>query len=190
MTVKVDFVTVRSDHAQLLLDWRTRPDITANMFTDIEPNLDRQLAWIEERQDDPAFIHYVIRLNGQPVGYLCFDDIDLFHRRCSSGSYIADVNARNTVFHGLHTSILDYVFYRLKLHKIINSFMDANKRMIRIQQILKYNYIGRFRDHILKNGTFHDVHYFEMTRNEWEESGLRTHPFEKSVMSFDDWSAE
>lgn len=173
----------------MLMDWRSRPDITEHMFTDIDPDLDRQSAWIRDRAADAGFAHYVIRLDGSPVGYLSFTDMDRRHRRCSTGSYVAVAEARTAVSHGLNTFICDYVFHHLDFHKILNCFMGSNSKIIRMQKLLNYTYVGCFRDHIVKNGQFHDVHYFEMTRDEWTGQGRRMHPLDLSAAAFEDWGS-
>mgnify|MGYP000903932208 CR=1 FL=1 len=163
------------DDAPLLLRWRTDPAITRFMYTDIDdPNEERQRAWLETMARRADFRHFVIEHAGRPIGYLSYSDIDRVHRRCSSGSYIGDRSAGGTVAGLLNTFILDYCFYGLGMHKIVNSFMAGNDAVIRIQRLLKFREVGVLRDHIVKYGRFHDVTLFEMTREEWESLH---HPF-------------
>ena len=49
---RVTYPAVTLEHAELLLDWRTRPEITRFMFTDIEPDLERQLQWLADCDED------------------------------------------------------------------------------------------------------------------------------------------
>lgn len=163
------------DDAGLLLRWRTDPAVTRFMYTDLEhADEDRQRAWLAAAAGRTDFCHFVIEHGGRPIGYLSYSDIDRVHRRCSSGSYIGDRSAGGTVAGLLNTFILDYCFYGLGMHKIVNSFMAGNDAVIRIQRLLKFREVGVLRGHIFKYGRFHDVTLFEMTRDEWE---AMRHPF-------------
>lgn len=173
------------DDAEMLLAWRTDPAITRFMFTDIEnPDVARQRAWVaamEQRQD---FRHFVIETEGRPIGYLSYSDIDWTHRRCSSGSYIVDAEARRTVAGFLSSFIMDYCFYALGMNKIVNHFMEGNEKVIKIQRILKCREVGLLKEHIFKYGRYHDVHVFELLKCEWE---AHPHPFSRdhTLAAFD-----
>jgi len=160
------------DDAELLLRWRTDPVITRFMFTDIEnPDVERQRAWLQAMEQRKDFSHFIIEHEGRPVGYLSYSEIDRVHRRCSSGSYIAEEQDRRKIAGFLHTFIMDYCFHGLGMNKLINYFMEGNDNVIRIQRVLKAREVGVLRQHVHKHGRFHDVLVFETLKSEWE-----THP--------------
>lgn len=160
------------DDAAMILRWRTDPVITRFMFTDIaNPDVERQRAWLKAMEERSDFRHFVIEHEGRPIGYLCYSDIDPLHRRCSSGSYVADEKDRRKLAGFLHSFIMDYCFYGLGMHKLVNQFMEGNDTVIRIQRILKLREVGVLKEHVFKNGRYHDVHVFELLRSDWE-----THP--------------
>jgi len=71
----------------------------------------------------------------------------------------------------MHAFIMDYCFYALGMNKVVNSFMEGNTKVLKLQTILRYRPVGVFREHVRKYGRWHDVHVFEMLKREWE-----THP--------------
>ena len=172
------------DDAEMLLAWRTDPAITRFMFTDLEnPDVERQRSWItamEQRQD---FRHFVIETAERPIGYLSYSGIDWAHRRCSSGSYIVDAEARRTVAGFLHSFIMDYCFYILEMNKIVNYFMEGNDNVIKIQRLLRCREVGILKEHVFKYGRFHDVLVFELCKAEWE-SRKRIFPHERTLAAF------
>jgi RimJ/RimL family protein N-acetyltransferase len=165
------------DDAAMLLRWRTDPVITRFMFTDLaDPDLERQRAWLQTVERRPDFRHFVIEHEGRPVGYLSYSEIDWIHRRCSSGSYMAEEGDRRRLAGFLHSFIMDYCFHAMGMNKIVNYFMDGNDNVIRIQRVLKTREVGLLKEHVWKNGRFHDVLVFETLRAEWEK---HPHPFPK-----------
>lgn len=173
------------DDAEMILGWRTRPDITRYMYTDIEPDIDRQREWLKACETRSDFKHFVIEAEGGPVGYLSFAEIDRTHRRCSSGSYIADTSRGRRLNGFLYPFILDYCFHRLEMHKLVNTFLEGNDKVIRIQRALKFHEVGTFRRHIFKYGRWHDVTVFEMLREEWE-ARPRLFPVEHTLAAFEE----
>lgn len=174
------------DDAETLLRWRTDPVITRFMFTDIEdPSVERQRAWLAAMEQRRDFRHFIIAHEGRDVGYLSYSDIDRLHRRCSSGSYMAEERDRRKIAGFLHNFIMDYCFYGLGMNKLVNYFMEGNDTVIRIQRVLKAREVGVLKEHVWKHGRFHDVHVFETLRSDWE-THPRLFPREVTLAAFDE----
>ena len=166
--MSISFVPMQPSDAGLLLEWRTHPDITRHMYTDLfEPSVAKQVAWIKAMQASPSYEGFVIYDADKPVGFLCFSDIDTVHQRCSTGSYMYDKSARLKYAVTLHTYICNYAFHRLGMHKIVNYIMGANKKVEKIQALHKTRHVGILKDHVYKYGQFHDVHIFEQLKSDW-----------------------
>lgn len=160
------------DDAAMLLDWRTDPDITRFMFTDIiDGTVEKQRDWLAAMAQRSDFRHFIIEHDGAPLGYLNYADINWLHRRCSSGSYMMTDYARKMLAGYLYAFIMDYAFYGLGMHKLVNYFMDGNDKIIKIQRMVKHREVGILKDHIFKYDRFHDVYVFELLESEW-----RHHP--------------
>jgi RimJ/RimL family protein N-acetyltransferase len=157
------------DDAQLLLDWRTRPDITRYMFSDIEYDLGRQKAWLEECARKPGYTHRLICLDGAPIGYTSITITDHPAGIGTVGVYIADLSARAGVANFNFVNTLNHAFLTLGLHKIVNHVLGGNRRLLRQQELIGYRHVGVLREQHLKSGERHDVHIFEQLRSEWIE---------------------
>lgn len=164
--------------AELLLDWRKRPDVTRWMFTDIEHGVEEQRAWLKRCDTRDDMRHFVIENEERPVGYLAFAQIDRVSRHCSTGHYFADAEDRRRLGGYMHAFIMDYAFYALDMNKVVNSFMQGNTKVLKLQTILRYRCVGLYREHVFKYGCWHDVHVYEMLRREWE---THPHPFSREV---------
>ncbi|HRJ60941.1 MAG TPA: GNAT family N-acetyltransferase [Azospirillaceae bacterium] len=160
------------DDAEMLLAWRTDPVVTRFMYTDItDPSEEKQRAWLTAMEGREDFRHFVIEHDGEAVGYLSFSDIDRRHKRCSTGSYMGTPQARRMLAGYLHAFIHDYAYYVLGMHKVVEYFLAGNDNVVKIQRILKLREVGLLKEHVWKDGRFHDVHVFELLESDW-----RTHP--------------
>jgi RimJ/RimL family protein N-acetyltransferase len=155
------------DHAELLLGWRTRPDITQYLLTDIEHDLDAQRRWLTASTARPGFLHRLIAVDTVPVGYCSITTTDSAAGIGTIGVYLAEKTARSGIasFNFIH--ILNHAFLTLGLHKIVNHIMSANERVIRSQVMNGYRPVGILREHAIKYGRRHDLHVFEQLRDDW-----------------------
>jgi RimJ/RimL family protein N-acetyltransferase len=178
-----EFRTPQMTDAEMLLDWRTRPEITRYMFTDLEPDLDRQRDWLRACNARTDFVHFIIEWRDRPVGYLSFAEIDRINLRCVPGIYLVLEPKQRYIAAFADNFILDYAFYRLGLHKVWYQIMAGNENLLRAKPLLGMRSVGVLRQHIYKYGEFHDVHQFEITEPEWRGQ-RRLFPREKTLAAF------
>jgi len=174
------------DDAATLLEWRTRPDVTRFMFTDIEnPSVEAQRAWLAAASAREDLRHFVIEVaaENRAIGYLSFTDIDRRHRRCSSGLYIGDPDDRRRYAGFLPRFIFDYCFHVLDMNKFVNEYMEGNDRLIRNQLLLGFREVGVLKRHVWKYDRWHDVRLLELHRDE-SEARPRPFPLEHTLAAF------
>jgi RimJ/RimL family protein N-acetyltransferase len=164
---RVTYPPIRDAHAELLLSWRTRPDITRFMFTDIEPDIVRQRAWLAASAARADFVHRLIALDDTPVGYASITVTDPAARIGTVGVYVADLKARTGPAGLNFIHVLNHAFFVLGLNKIENQILGGNERLVRAQPFNGYRPVGILRQHALKHGVLHDVHLFELLRADW-----------------------
>ncbi|PTA50811.1 UDP-4-amino-4,6-dideoxy-N-acetyl-beta-L-altrosamine N-acetyltransferase [Shewanella morhuae] len=183
----LNFKRIDVNDAELLLKWRTSPEITQHMFTDLqEPSLKKQQAWIKSLQDRRDYRGYMIQDDGISIGFLCFSDIDYLNQRCSTGSYIYERQARLKYGVTMHTYICNYVFHQLKMNKIVNHVLNANEKVVKLQTLHKTRLVGYLKQHIFKNDQFLDVYIFEQLKEDWL-SQKQHYSLEKISAAFNDW---
>lgn len=155
------------DDAERLLGWRTRPDITRFMFTDIEHDVEKQRAWLAACETKPGFVHRIICIGAKPVGYASITVVDAAAKVGTVGVYLADIQNQPgvTAFNFIHA--LNHAFYTVGLNKIVNHILEGNTRVIRAQKYNGYRHVGVLRQHVRKYEKLHDVYVFEQLRAEW-----------------------
>jgi|HubBroStandDraft_1064217.scaffolds.fasta_scaffold00314_6 RimJ/RimL family protein N-acetyltransferase len=169
--------------AEMLLDWRTRPEITRFMFTDLEPDLERQRDWLRTSASRTDFVHFIVEWRDRPIGYLSFAEIDPTHLRCTPGTYLVLEPGERYIAAFTHSFVLDYAFYRLGLRKVCYAIMAGNENFIRAKPLHGVRSVGVLREHFSKYGVFHDVHLFEITETEWRGQ-RRLFPRDKTLAAF------
>lgn len=161
------YPALTEDHAALVLAWRTRPDITKYMLSDIVPDLDAQKRWLAVCAQRPDFLHRLIAVDAVPVGYCSITTTDSDAGVGAIGVYLAEKTSRSGIasFNFIH--ILNHALLTLGLFKVVNQIMSANDRVIRSQVMNGYRHVGTLRQHAVKHGERHDLHVFEQLRDDW-----------------------
>lgn len=173
--------------AQMILDWRTRPEVTRYMYTDVAYDLDKQKVWLEKCSEREDYRHYLVCSDDRPVGYVCFHDIDWQNKCCSNGSYLGDLSERTKIGALWTWYIHDYVFYELKMHKMVTTFMSGNDRVVKGQEVNGLRHVGIYRDHIYKYERYHDVYVFELLKEDWDRFPRRPFTVEETLAAFEPW---
>ena len=158
------------DDAALMLEWRTTPEITRFMLTDIDHDLEKQKAWLAGCERRTDYEHFLMLRHGRPVGHLAFSDIDRVNRHCVPGTYVVLEPHERHLAAYTNSFILDYCFYRLDMNKAVFTIMGGNDNFLKAKRLMGVREVGVLKDHVFKYGRFHDLHMFELTRAEWEKT--------------------
>lgn len=168
----MEWVQIQEEHLQLILDWRTSEVVTRYMYTDIPYSLDNQRKWLDAIRQDKHGYYWVISYREELIGFISITAIDWKSKRGFWNFYIGNMNY--TMLAGfLGAYMYNYAFNELSLKKLMGEVMDINEgvRKLHIKQGARE--VGKMEQHILKNGQWHDVFLFEMTKERWEEVGQK-----------------
>lgn len=172
----LNFVPLHAGALDKVLAWRTSPEVTRWMRTDVEPDGAAQQRWFERVREDGTCAHWLVRLDRREVGLAYLTDIDRQAGCCSCGFYIGEADARR---HGglVLPCLVNHVFGVLGFHKIWGEVLAGNDNVLKMHDVLGYRPVGVFREHVLKDGVRHDLHLFEMLRADWEERAALFSPY-------------
>jgi UDP-4-amino-4,6-dideoxy-N-acetyl-beta-L-altrosamine N-acetyltransferase len=155
-------------------EWRTRPDIARWMNTPGPASAEAQRAWFARRQDDDTSEHWMVRVDGEPVGVINLAEIDRDNRRASVGYYLG--RPERVPLGGLVMAyLLNDAFARedLNLRKITGEVLGGNERVLKLHEMLGYRRVGVYRDHVGKDDGWHDVVLWELLREDWLSQARR-----------------
>lgn len=163
------FLKIQEEHLEQILDWRTQPDVTRYMFTDIEHSLENQKKWYQNLRADDSSRTWIISYQDEMIGVIYLSDLDLRNKRCSWGYYIGEESGRS--LGGLIPLYLyNYIFHELKLNKVIAEVMAGNENVMKMHEMFGYRFVGRYENHIYKYGEYHDVFIYELLAETWNAS--------------------
>lgn len=177
--MNIKLVRMKEEHLALVMNWRMRPDITKYMNTDPQLTLEMQKKWYTSLQTDETQRYWVVVLEENPIGVLYLMKIDKINQSCHWGYYIAEQEARSlklAIY--LEWNLYDYVFDVLHLHKLCDDTFVENEQVVALHKYCGSKQDGILRDHVFKNGEFHDVSTCSILSDEWKEK-RKTIEYEK-----------
>lgn len=118
--------------AQMLLDWRTSPEIASKMATEVPYDLDRQKAWLGACNARKDYVHFIIMQSSdnKPIGYLSYSRIDWQKRECEMGYYAVLDKTKRHIGAYIPQYASDYCFHVLKMAKVFSVILSSNTRML------------------------------------------------------------
>jgi hypothetical protein len=167
--MKLHFRNIKDDDLEMILTWRTNPEVSRYMFTDPDLSLEKQRRWFERIAADTTRLDWIINADSEDVGLVSLVRIDNVNRRCEWAYYLGSPNVRGKgIGKAVELNILYYVFEILKLNKLCGEVLALNEKVVEIHRKYGSKVEGRRREHILKNGEYLDVVEIGILRAEWE----------------------
>lgn len=161
------YISLKEEHAKIILRWRMMPHVTKFMLTDIEEDFEKHKRWLKSVINNENCKYWLIFFEGKYIGLVNLSEIDYINNRCTMGYYIGEKE-----FTGLGALILppvyDYVFNQLKLNKIYGEVLDGNDLILGIHKYHGWRDVGTFKNHIYKSGKYYDVHLIELFGSDWQ----------------------
>jgi len=148
--------------------WRMRPDITKYLNTDPVITAEGQLKWFHKIQNDQSQRQWVIYYDDVPIGNLNIIDIDEMNSRCEWGYYVAVkkyCSLQLALF--LEMNVYEYAINELGLNKVYSQTFSENKYVLKLHELCGAHRDGVLREHIRKNGEYHDLVMYSMTAKDW-----------------------
>ena len=177
----LEFIKVREEHLELILNWRTLPEVTRYMFTDVENNIENQQKWYKKILTDKSSRYWMISYQDNYIGVISLTDIDYNNKHCTWGYYIGETPYRS--LGGLIPPYLyNYVFHEMKFNKIIAQVMEGNENIMKLHKIHGYRLVGRHENHIYKYNKYHDIFTYELLHKTWKSMNR----YKKFVVNFEE----
>jgi UDP-4-amino-4,6-dideoxy-N-acetyl-beta-L-altrosamine N-acetyltransferase len=168
--MKVEFVSIKEEHLELILDWRTSEFVTKFMYTDIEHDMKKQKEWFSYIQNDRNSYYWLVKYKDQLIGLVSITDINQRDKRGYWNFYIGDP-AFSMLGGFIGPYVYNYAFQNLGFHKLMGEVMEENEGVRKLHLKQGAREVGYFLDHIFKNNQYHHVYIFEMTKEMWAANG-------------------
>ncbi len=160
------YISLKENHTKLILKWRLMPHVTKFMCSDIDKDFEKHNKWYKGLINNKKCKYWLISYDGKNIGLVYLTEIDYYNGRCKLGFYIGEQE-----YIGLGGLFLppvyNYIFSIMGLQKIYGKVLDGNALIITIHKLHGWRRVGTYKNHICKNSIFHDVHLFELLKNDW-----------------------
>lgn len=161
---------IRMSDAHRFFMWMSDPCV--NKYTTRKNiTLKEEKNWIKnlsKRKTDKIFA--IDTIDKMHIGSIGLHHIKKQDKNTVLGIFIGDKNywdkgyGRDSI-----TTLLDYCFNKLKLHRMELSVYDYNKRAISLYKKLGFKTEGEKREHVFYKGKFYDEIQMGILRNEWRK---------------------
>lgn len=115
---------------------------------------------------------YIENLDGEFVGWININDLDMRHGTFSLGGSIFRQYQRRGYGTEAAAMILDYCFNELRLHKCNNACLAMNEASVKLHQRLGFREEGRMRETVYFQGEYHDRLLYGMTVKEFHQKNI------------------
>lgn len=169
MAIKQDYdlrLLTESD-LKKVLDWRNSPRIRENMYTDHIISLDEHQNWFNSIKNNPKVSYHICTYQGNPIGLICFTEIDSDNEKCSWGFYLGETNAPFGSGLVMEFIALEYAFDELKIRKLCCEVLSFNQKVIKLHKKFGFEQEGYFTAHVQKNNQYEDVIFLSLFKEKW-----------------------
>jgi UDP-4-amino-4,6-dideoxy-N-acetyl-beta-L-altrosamine N-acetyltransferase len=160
------FKKLEEQYVDIIFKWRTDKEVSKFLFTEIPNNIEYHKQWFNKIIQDQSYKYWVINYNNTPIGIVNLASIDRINLRVSAGYYIGEMKYRSLGALPL-PYLYNYVFKEMKFKKIYGEVIADNKNVLLIHEMHGYRKVGIYKDHIYKDGKFHDVILVELMADTW-----------------------
>ncbi len=180
--MKLEWRRMTETDLEMVMCWRMRPDITRFMNTDPQLTVDGQRAWFEGIRKREDVRYWIIYVDGESAGVINIANIDIANRRCEWGYYVAEKRVRSLQLAvALEYNLYEHVFNVIHMNRLSYEVLAFNKQVIKLHELCGSKIEGIMRQHVYKNGQYHDVVLFGMLAEDWHELQSTVH-FEKATI--------
>lgn len=149
--------------------WRNSPEVAQYMYTEELITKVQQKAWFNKVKDDKSSQYWIIEYDKKSIGLASLTNINPILSSCYWAFYLGDTTLRGGgVGSKVEFNILRYVFEELNLNKLRCEVLISNPKVISLHEKFGFRREAYYRQHVKKNGVFHDAVGLAMLKQEWK----------------------
>ena len=142
------FREIKTEDAQMILDWRTSPRVAKYLKTEVDHGVEDQKQWIISCRERASFYHWLIVYQEQPIGYISISEYNPVTKTASWGFYIGE--EEHSGLGGLVPPFFySFCFSELGIERIDAEMLYFNTKVIDLHQLHGYEFAPE-RDRILR----------------------------------------
>ncbi len=164
----VKLIPLEETDLEMVRQWRNLPEVSEYMYTDANITEEEQKKWYTRVKNDPTQTYWIIEYNETKLGLVSIYNIKQNFKHCSWAFYLGNTEVRGAgIGSKVEYTILNHVFEVMNFHKLMCEVFTFNEKVIQMHKKFGFKEEGLYREHILKNGIYHDVAALALLKNEW-----------------------
>lgn len=168
LAMDISLVPLRETDIELVRTWRNSPEVAQYMYTSEVVTTEQQAAWFARIGQDNTAVYWLIEYNDQPIGLASLTGINRTLSSCYWAFYLGDSGVRGAgIGAKIEFNVLNYVFDTLKLNKLRCEVLTSNDRVIAMHEKFGFRREAYYRQHVKKDGVWHDVVGLALLKQEW-----------------------
>lgn len=145
--MNLSFREIESEDAEMILHWRTSQRVAKFMKTVVDHGVDEQKRWILNCRKRPDFYHWLIRDQGEDIGYVSLSEYDPINKSASWGFYVGD-DERVRLGGWVPPPFYHFCFTHLGIERLDAEMLYFNTSVIDLHRLHEYSFSPQ-RDRIL-----------------------------------------
>ena len=181
MEKTVFFRTFEEEDLDQIYKWMNDDELKA-LSIGLNRRMSREecLNWIKNRKDHNQYNYFWAICSvktGKMIGYASLNDVHYINRTAFMGGMMIGDKESASSFALFETMLfqLDFAFNQLNMHRVYESYMADHETSRLIASAFMYKLDGIFRQHLFKNGIYHDEVFCSLMEDEYRsyrEQGL------------------
>lgn len=165
----IRLVDIKREDLEQIRNWRNSEEVCRYMYTSNQITSEQQQAWFSKIKNDASQKYWIIEYNNIKLGLVSIYNIKPDFKHCTWAFYLGNTKLRGTgIGSKVEYNILEYVFETLKFNKLMCEVFSFNEKVIQMHKKFGFQQEGLYREHILKDGVYHDIVALAILKNEWD----------------------
>ena len=173
MKPTVYFRTFEEEDLDLIYKWMNDDELK-KLSIGLNRRMSREecLNWIQARKNHNQYNYFwaicSLKTNAM-IGYCSLNDVHYINRTAFMGGMIIGDQESANSFALFETMLfqLDFAFNSLNMHRVYESYMADHETSRLIASAFMYKLDGIFREHLFKNGIYHDEVFCSLLEDEY-----------------------
>ena len=168
MSKNIEFIPIKENNLQMILDWRNAPEVRENMYTSHEISITEHKRWFDCLEKDNSKAYFIATINGTECGVVGFSEINSV-KGVATWAFYCSPNALRGSGSLMEFFALEYAFNKLHLHKLRCEVLSFNKAVVKLHTKFGFIIEGQHRDAFYRDEKYHDIIHLGIMENEWKE---------------------
>lgn len=155
------------DDPAFVADARNDPAVWQSMDNVHPTTAGEQSDRIADLQADDEASPFVVRVDGDPVGFVILRVLNPHWRNAALSYWIAPDSQGQGYGADAVETVVEYGFDHLGLHKVLAMTFEPNEPSQRLLESLGFQREAEFRDEAFLDGEYHDLYGYALLEAEW-----------------------